>query len=492
MSKIKGDVMNTYYLRIEAVNLDYSVYDTHDISTIRGGSYMLIDAFKKLEEKMKKELKSISTTASIGLFRVQSDEAEVKRIIDDALTELHSLTGHFGTFVSSYVPAEKNVSFNRTVQELTALCRWQQYQKPSFVLPEASKVNEQCFLDRVRPGTEDEKVGTENKKVSIAVHARRTKGKELRKNLYKSLLGDSFINPITGTEVKFTDELKELSESKEAGILDGKIAFIHIDGNRFGRIRDEICLDEDKYRDLQAKIQEKLRKATLSKIINYAISEKSFQTDENKIRFETLLWGGDEIDWIVPAWQGLQVLQMFFEITNDAEFEGIKLTHAAGVVFCHHDPPILQIRRYANQLCEIAKKDIPKNGARIDNSCNRISFIDLAAKDLISGDINRAIEEYYSPATTDDFLIRSASEDLPKLKENIRIIKRHFPKNKLYDIIIALKSHQYHQVDEIIERTKKIIGQSIWEKVDPAIKEILKDNQNRWLIIADLLDYVGD
>lgn len=36
--------MTTYYLRIEAVNLANFVYDTQDLSTIRGGSLLLRDA----------------------------------------------------------------------------------------------------------------------------------------------------------------------------------------------------------------------------------------------------------------------------------------------------------------------------------------------------------------------------------------------------------------------------------------------------------------
>ena len=45
-----------YYLRIEAINLDYFVYDTHDISTIRGGSFMLLSIFDALFDNLKEKL----------------------------------------------------------------------------------------------------------------------------------------------------------------------------------------------------------------------------------------------------------------------------------------------------------------------------------------------------------------------------------------------------------------------------------------------------
>jgi len=44
--------MTEYYLRVEAVNLDYSVYDTYDVGTIRGGSFMLLNAFEGMEQKV--------------------------------------------------------------------------------------------------------------------------------------------------------------------------------------------------------------------------------------------------------------------------------------------------------------------------------------------------------------------------------------------------------------------------------------------------------
>ena len=41
--------MGDYYLRVEAVNLDNFVYDTNDISTISGGSFLLLDTVNRVE-----------------------------------------------------------------------------------------------------------------------------------------------------------------------------------------------------------------------------------------------------------------------------------------------------------------------------------------------------------------------------------------------------------------------------------------------------------
>ena len=59
--------MPKYYIHAEAFNLNHMVYDTNDISTIRGGSFILLDAVKRLPEAFP-GLKSIATAASKGLF----------------------------------------------------------------------------------------------------------------------------------------------------------------------------------------------------------------------------------------------------------------------------------------------------------------------------------------------------------------------------------------------------------------------------------------
>ncbi len=61
-----------YYLRIEGVNLSNFVYDTQDLSTIRGGGLILLDSIDKLKENFKGILDPISTGASSGLFEINT------------------------------------------------------------------------------------------------------------------------------------------------------------------------------------------------------------------------------------------------------------------------------------------------------------------------------------------------------------------------------------------------------------------------------------
>ena len=59
--------MPKYYIQAEAFNLDNIISDTYDISTIRGGSFMLLDAVKRLPMAIP-ALKSIATAASMVYF----------------------------------------------------------------------------------------------------------------------------------------------------------------------------------------------------------------------------------------------------------------------------------------------------------------------------------------------------------------------------------------------------------------------------------------
>src|SRR3989338_4755458 len=65
--------MTKYYLRMEGVNLSNFVYDTQDLSTVRGGGLLLLGAVTRIQDKFS-VLKSISTGASSGLFYFEADD----------------------------------------------------------------------------------------------------------------------------------------------------------------------------------------------------------------------------------------------------------------------------------------------------------------------------------------------------------------------------------------------------------------------------------
>jgi len=490
--------MPEYYLRIEAVNLDHSVYDTYDISTIRGGSFMLHNAFEGVEQTVKQgglcsEFKDIGSAASVGLFRFKTDEINhMEAIINPILDEIRKGIQSFATLVWALRSVNKNESFTDALNHLLAECRWKQYQNASLTLPQEKSQEKACDIDGVRPGVYPDKKGDQDIKVSTAVRDRKKEGRGLRKSLYEALLKDSFPALLQENDDIVTDDLETLSSRKGAGKLDGKIAFIYLDGNRFGRTREEKCRDAELYREFQETVQDKLRKPALRQILEFALKPENstFLTDDRRIRLETLLWGGDEIEWVVPAWQALNVLELFFETTQAANnFHGVKLTHSAGVVFCHHNLPILQIRRYAHDLCDIAKESISKNIHEIDPATDdRFAFLNIVSFDYMSGDTREFLKDYYFPASESDFVI--PANDIADLKTHLPTLKKHFPANKLHDMLQALQKGKAGEVQSIQERAVSLLPEGQRTPVNLAIEKLIAGQPNRWFRTADLMRYV--
>lgn len=483
--------MPTYYLRIEAVNLDHSVYDTHDISTIRGGGFMLLDAVDQLAlPDSVKNWQDIGSAASIGLFKFEAandEAAEVAR--HKAVATVNQRTSEFATYVSAWERIDHPENFDRSVQRLTAKCRWQQYQSPSLALPEMSpKAEEECFVDRVRPAVTKAFVQNQMQEVSHAVAVRRKEGIDLRNKIYADILKTQAL--------KVTNDLETLAASGEAGSLDGKIAFLHIDGNRFGSIRHALCKTETDIINFQRAIRE-AREGALREILKYAQSQKSFQTSDGEIRLETLLWGGDEIEWVVPAWQALKVLNLFFAQTQERRFtaqsgKSVRLTNAAGVILCHHNLPILQIRQYAEELCRMAKSTLPKETIDLDANANCFAFLNMVSFDQMTRHVGDFLEKYHKPAQAHDFVINAA--ELTELKPHLQKLKRLLAKNKLHEIIETMQSgtseEQKAKIQDIVDRAQKLLNREQKTQLANTIEQVLKDKPHRWYWVSDLWDYV--
>lgn len=469
-----------WYLRIEAVNLDHSVFDTHNISTIRGGSFIILNAVSEIAQKIT-DLQVISTGASVGIFKiVDSTENGKNDILKKVLDYLQETYGDFATFVCEVVQRKDGEKLNNVIRRLMVGCSWQQYQTPSMVFPEISESFEECFLDGVRPATKKSiTIGNKSQHVSKAVDVRLKKGRELRNKLYETLLGDK-------KEIKFTDDLESLAEND-------KIAFIHLDGNKFGKIREDyyekVGRDED-FKTFDLAVQDCLQKKALEKILHIATDpvKTSFRTADGKVRLETLMWGGDEIEWIVPAGQAWSVLSAFFQQAVESPFQSadnklVPLTYSAGVVFCKHNIPILQVRRYAEQLCSLAKQNQPIS----HKDDNRFAFINMASFDIVNRDVESFLKKYYDPATIEDFTITFS--EMQTLYDSLGVIKKWFPKNKLYDIIDALQ--QSKDIESMKERALMMVNSDQRVPVGKALNNIIASHPNRWMVIGDLWSYIG-
>ncbi len=486
--------MSNYYLRVEAVNLDNSIHDTYNISTIRGGSFMLFEAIKALEKDSSvcSSLAKVSEGASIGLYKLTaaSNDKEAKRIKDDVLSFLHK-EAPIATFVANYYDFDCEEccgDFSKGVKTLMAKNRWAQWQRPTIVMPEANSSERACTLDGVRPGCH----GNGDENISSATLSRRDYGRALRNNLYEIILQDKTI------DVKFTKDLEALSSDAQKGNLNGKMAFIYLDGNKFGSIRDKYCTSDTLLNKFDHVVQEELRATILRNILKEVEILDDFKTEFGEIRLETLLWGGDEIEWIVPAWLGWQVLEIFystniaFEVSDkDQQAMAVPLTHACGIIFCNHSAPILQIRKIAHELVDCAKQEITSTPER-HREGNFIQYLVLESFDMIEGSLESFTDNYYKDIPFSELLIHG--DDISPLKNSFQILHTFFPRNKVFEIVAALKiavkdaRSAGNSVEEILKKVLKGLGDDR-EIVAQSIEQITKSNQNRWYLIADLWDF---
>jgi len=492
----------SYYLRFEGVNLSNFIGDTNDLSTIRGGGLLLLDATEKAQKLIAEELNNkytaITQGASWALFELETDKATAFQIKQNLINRLNSELEVDGqdnplrhaTFVVDVL--EKTADFAKDRDSLHTLNRWQQMQSPSVSFPQAA--NEICVIDKLRPGSveaysqSDE--STSNKKIMLSpsVALRRKYGlSQKRSGFYKSRTKLE--------ELTFTQDLKELSHAPKQGILNEKIAVIYIDGNKFGQVVRS-CKDANE----QAQFDRKLREgqnAILKALLRKAKTNKNELWQNNgKIRLETLLWGGDELIWVVPAWLGWQTLNLFFKQADEhikidkrlLERSGYnstngKLTHAAGLVFCHYNAPIHRITALAHSLAEIPKKQDEYKYK------NRVAYQILESFDHAGTNIEKYRENRLANLAQPEHLLIPA-EKMDELENHIKTLKDHeFPKRKSYQIIKALLKKKPEQ-DELAKSLQKKLFPDHLETLEK-LKTLCGGEDAYWLHLTDLWDYLA-
>ena len=398
-------VSPTHYLRIEGVNLYRVLADTHDLSTARGGGLLLLQAveaaFTALENAPGVTAPTVVTKgASIGLFSFVLGEGvpleNVRAHVESTLTA-DPQHRHF-TFVVDVVAARAPESFRADVETLVALNRRRQIREPSVSVPawnEDGHVWPDEDFDRIGPASEKvwlppkEDGGEEIvARASRFVAVRREHGREQRKDFYRELG--------VATDNFFTDDLATLSTGAPRGVrhLDGKMAVLYTDGNRFSSIaracgepgtltRFDKCIRNNREAMLAALLEKIDRKQDARW---WAGPRHGKHKGQPCRRLETLLWGADELIFVVPAWAGWELASWYFDRTRGWSFDGNELTHSGGLVFASHRAPIQRVIALAENLAQLAKDTIEQRGIA-GRERNLLAYEVLESFDHIGGDV---------------------------------------------------------------------------------------------------------
>lgn len=518
--------MATFYLRVEGVNLSNFVFDNQELSTIRGGSFLLLDAIAEVRTHFEGKgiAEVISGGASSGLFQLNvSDMMAAKKLRDDVREFLSTDTKYkHATFVVAV--AKEGNDFSLVRERLLALNRWQQMQSPSVAVPSfnSSTGVATCEVDLVRPASRKKQVrkGDSRKFASDSVRRRVAYGRRQKQD-FIVFRTDRTI------EYYFAYDLDELSRDDQSrGNLNHKIAVIYLDGNSIGKLQNEKCTTADDQQKFDIALNS-YRRAWLNALIDEMKSNDDWFSHEGRYRFEALQWAGDEITIIVPARFGWRTLEILFNTVNGGmqdehhlwtidderkwQFDGSPLTFAAGIVFCHYNAPINRITRLAYDLGNIAKKDKDETGKESKATRNQFAYEILESFDHVGRNLETYRKEQSPLVIANGAVQRNADltqmilsgDSIGTIQEYIAAIKTVIPRRKLYQITQLLFSSDITDGGNVAQKIAAVMKDArdaLQGKPDAAAAmkqfEALqtsagKGQETAWAHLAALWDYVG-
>jgi|GEM_PF-1157697 len=525
-------------LRAEGQNLAHFVFDSEDLSTVRGGGLMLLGIADALQGAIfqrggvrellagRNTFRLISGGASIALFDVELKPGTGDRFRDavEAAISRHA-TLKYATVAVDVLPLAKAKNFIEAREGVILANRRRQLRAPSVVVPTdeisldknrdevpAASAKPVCFIDKVsRAVVAQPMKDGEAKPIGAATRVRRAEGTNAKRHqFYKDHTRLSDVPPF------YAWDLQQVAGDAPRAVrqLDRKIAVLYIDGNKFSHKQDDAVRAAPPARQYAAQREfdatlRRLREGVLRDLVAIMMADRPahwgpqdaedprpemglwfnwtrrhFDREDWEYgqpigrsprrgrvgwgavsRFETLLWGGDELMWVMPAWKGWEVLTHFYRrdwqvpLTDGND---MTLTHAAGLVFCHHNAPIRRIKDLAKSLAQLCKDQNDREDKRRPR--DRFAYQVLESFDLVSGDIERHRHEFLPHLDPAALLLDPAG--LNKVTEAVRELKKQ-----------GLPTRQLHQLGD-----KAHLGK--------AVKLEVKGNEAEVKLAQDNLDFL--
>jgi hypothetical protein len=481
---------SAHYLRVEGVNLYDALFDTNQLSVIRGGSLLLKHAVETLADQFQGRLQALSTGASSGLFRVEQFEPS---LLDAIVSHLRKSYPHF-TFVTAICPMERD--FREAKEILLARCRFQQMSQLSLAPdPLTDQSQSPCKLEGIRIGARSYRLPGDaeehgKKPVSSACLFRLKYGRWARSQLYTRELealagtakpgdsdGDSQASKIRSlipkivNPIAWTHDFEDIAVDKVYGNLSGKMAVIYFDGNGFGQIQQDLVASPEDQRTFDGQIQQRRREFLYTLVEHF----ENKRGEAGKIRLETLLWGGDEMLFVVPAWHGFELVNLLFAQDWTIRLEGQErtLTHAGGLVFCSYKTPIGRITQLARSLAERVKDSEDGRGRKENRyDCLVLESIDYPAESLgeyFEKRYGQFLAQHRRPFPAPD---RKSSSSLAPLLAGL-------PRAQIYGLAVAAK--------KLTAQNGLLEGYEDWAKLQGRLRD-LYGSENWWPDLSRCLD----
>lgn len=527
-------IPSDFYLRVEGINIGAIIGDTGQLSVARGASFLLREAITDIaQRKPHKNLpllpdngQTVSTGASIGEFILNNTDRQaadaVAAHIADYLRAQTKYYKHlsFGVCAEGYQPAAGEIEVR---ERALARIRFGQMQSPTCVVPPDNTTPGlgACQWDGRRPADAPEPIRRKGEKdilVSTSVWDRWRHGTERKQDFYRDEAALTEGHP--AYPMYYSNDLGDLANWDRAGSLNGKVAVIYADGNRFSRIQNETCKRFESVTRFDETVKS-ARRAYLSSLLRMMADEPRFQIDAGhgvkRLRLETPLWGGDELKLVVPAWCGLDVLQHLFAAAKDWSYKGRPLTLAAGIVFCRAKTPIQRSMELASQLAEGVKAGLKAQASGRNEEekfrsqlKHRFDYMVLESIDFpVENDLDAHLQgRYRSAAGWRRHLAPTAN--WPTLRPRLADLLERFPKGQAYTLARAAVASDWGdkkdgdqpyrearkrsgQVTDQGDATKliAILNQIFGTAESPLIDADTAFDPWAWIHLAELWDYLA-
>lgn len=545
--------MTRFLLRLEGVNFATTLDDTNDLSTIRGASLALLRSDRVVHRALSASpgaspVERVFSGASQGAFTFDAaDEAAASAVADEVRASLSALSTPAGadpfaeavahlSFVIDAVPAGPDALEHATARNRTRQLREWTLPLPAF---DTSAKAADPF-DSTRPGTTAdiavpsgkfllrEISGTGSTPLyAPSVIARRRYGRTQRQAFYKDEIGKDL-----GGTLAFADDFEALVANPPDPLpvsLGTKMAVIYADGNKFGQIRETMTQEAerdaaDAFKQFSKELGT-LRRGLLSGLCEwyragynipdaahasardiFAARDDRKREDRYMYRLETLLWGGDELIFVLPSWLALAAMEALLATTRGWTINGRKgthtLTHAWGVVISHHKTPIRQSKRIAKALAETCKV---AGGPR--DAVSIAVFESLSPSEADLGEARAGLYGARDAAqrkTLDNALVLPGS-DFAKVIETLRGLKSAgdqsaLPRSQLYRLLrqarkdggllaAGVEASMKERLDDYARRVRGNVAFDIASIELPSIGKAARSLPVTLGMLAELWDY---
>lgn len=374
------------YLWVEGVDFANTLYDTNDLSTVRGASLALLGIGSHFADALKGtdtfQPEMVFNGASQAAFRLVGDvemiASTVSRTFDQPLV---GVLGHMSIVHGlAFVAADDENAALAMAQARARRAQQRQISVPGSVETTATRP---CAFDRMRGAVEQVKVGSDSYPASTSVKARRDFGRKQRTEFYRPYLKSSHAFPDS-----FEALIAQPPENTPQSIRN-KMAVIYLDGNGFRALRDSMKTAGSKPKDWLGRFSSGLQDLQTTRLLPKVV-EAAGVNPSGVTPIEVLLWGGDEARFVVPAWRGLDLARAVMDEIRGWELSDRRLTFSVSMVFAHYKTPIRLLAAAGEDLVECLKAgqaDAIKDGEPAWR--NQIAFdvlesLDVPAQGLVA------------------------------------------------------------------------------------------------------------